>query len=58
MDAHKFLAYAYKGKGQLREAVDELSMYLQLQPNAPDYAKVSKDVQELRAQLQTSAPPS
>lgn len=58
VDAHKFLAYAYKGKGQLREAVDELSMYLQLQPNAPDYAKVSKDVQELRAQLQTSAPPS
>lgn len=53
VDAHKFLAYAYKGKGQLREAVDELSVYLQLQPNAPDYAKVSKDVQDLRAQLQT-----
>jgi protein O-mannosyl-transferase len=52
VDAHKFLAYAYKGKGQLREAVDELSLYLKLQPQATDYAKISKDVQELRAQLQ------
>lgn len=58
VDAHKFLAYAYKGKGQLREAADELSLYLQLQPNAPDYAKVSKDVQDLRAQLQTASPQS
>ena len=57
VDAHKFLAYAYKGKGRLREAVDELSLYLQLQPNAPDYARVSKDVQDLRAQLQTPSPP-
>jgi tetratricopeptide (TPR) repeat protein len=56
VDAHKFLAYAYKGKGRLREAVDELSLYLQLQPNAPDYARISKDVQDLRAQLQTSSP--
>lgn len=58
VDAHKFLAYAYKGKGQLREAVDELSLYLQLQPNAPDYARISKDVQDLRAQLQTASPQS
>lgn len=58
VDAHKFLAYAYRGKGQLREAVDELSIYLQLQPNAPDYARVSKDVQDLRAQLQTPSPQS
>ena len=58
VDAHKFLAYAYRGKGQLREAVEELSLYLQLQPNAPDYARVSKDVQDLRAQLQTPSPQS
>jgi tetratricopeptide (TPR) repeat protein len=58
VDAHKFLAYAYKGKGQLREAADELTIYLKLQPNAPDYAKVSKDVQEMRAQLQTPSPQS
>lgn len=58
VEAHKFLAYAYKGKGMLREAVDELSTYLKLQPNAPDYARVSKDVQDLRAQLQTPSPQS
>ncbi len=58
VDAHKFLAYAYKGKGLLREAVDELSIYLKLQPNAPDFTKVSKDVQDLRAQLQTPSPQS
>jgi predicted Zn-dependent protease len=58
VDAHKFLAYAYKGKGQLREAVDELNIYLKLQPNAPDFARLSKDVQDMRAQLQTPSPPS
>jgi protein O-mannosyl-transferase len=58
VDAHKFLAYAYKGKGQLREAVDELNIYLKLQPNAPDFTRLSKDVQDMRAQLQTPSPPS
>ena len=58
IDAHKFLAYAYKGKGQLKEAIDEFSVYLQLQPNAPDGVKVSKEVQDLRAQLQTASPQS
>lgn len=58
IDAHKFLAYAYKGKGQLKEAIDEFSVYLQLQPNAPDGSKVSKEIQDLRAQLQTSSPQS
>jgi tetratricopeptide (TPR) repeat protein len=54
IDAHKFLAYAYRAKGQVKEAVDELTTYLRLQPNAPDAAKVGKDLQELRAQLQAS----
>ncbi|MFY9556398.1 MAG: glycosyltransferase family 39 protein [Blastocatellia bacterium] len=58
VDAHKFLAYAYKGKGQIKEAIAELSIYLQLQPNAPDAPKVSRDVQELRAQLQPASPQS
>ncbi len=52
VDAHKFLAYAYKSKGEIKEAIDELSIYLRLQPNAPDASKVSKDVQDLRARLQ------
>jgi len=58
IDAHKFLAYAYRGRGQIKEAVDELSTYLKLQPNAPDAAKVSKDLQDFRAQLQASSPQS
>ena len=58
IDAHKFLAYAYRGRGQLKEAVDALSTYLRLQPNAPDASKISKDVEELRARLQTTSPQS
>lgn len=58
VDAHKFLAQVYKAKGQLKEAIAELSIYLQLQPNAPDAPRVSKDVQDLRARLQTPSPQS
>jgi tetratricopeptide (TPR) repeat protein len=58
VDAHKFLAYAYRRRGQLKEAVDELSIYLRLQPNAPDAARVGKDLQDFRAQLQASSPQS
>jgi tetratricopeptide (TPR) repeat protein len=58
IDAHKFLAYAYRRRGQLKEAVDELSIYLKAQPNAPDAAKVGKDLQDFRAQLQASSPQS
>jgi len=54
-DAHKFLGYAYKAKGQLKEAIDELGVYLKLQPNAGDASRVGKDVQDLRAQLQALA---
>jgi tetratricopeptide (TPR) repeat protein len=57
-DAHKFLAYAYRGRGQLKEAVDSLSTYLKLQPNAPDASRVAKDLQDFRAQLQASSPQS
>jgi len=56
VDAHKFLAYAYESKGQIKDAINELSVYLQLQPNAPDASKISKDVENLRARLQTSSP--
>jgi len=58
VDAHKFLAYAYQRMGQLKEAVDELSIYLKAQPNAVDAARVSKDLQTFRAQLQASFPQS
>lgn len=54
VDAHKFLGYAYKARGQLQEAIDELGAYLKLQPNAADASRVGKDLQDFRAQLQAS----
>jgi tetratricopeptide (TPR) repeat protein len=56
VDAHKFLAYIYKAKGQYKEAIDELNIYVKLQPNAPDASKAAKDVQDLRALLQAISP--
>ena len=57
-DAYKFLAYAYMGKGQVREAVDNLNNYLQMQPDAPDAATISQQLKDLRAQLNHSTPQS
>jgi tetratricopeptide (TPR) repeat protein len=56
VDARKFLAYAYKAKGRYKEAIDELNIYLKMQPNAPDASRVAKDVQDLRALLQAMSP--
>jgi tetratricopeptide (TPR) repeat protein len=50
-DTYKFLAYAYKGRGQIREAVDNFNKYLQLRPDALDAQRISRDLQELRAKL-------
>jgi tetratricopeptide (TPR) repeat protein len=58
IDIHKFLAHAYQRKGQLKEAIAELSIYLNKQPNAPDATRLAKDLQDLRAQLQASTPQS
>lgn len=58
VDAHKFLGYAYSNRGRLKEAIDELSTYLQLQPSALDGPKIVKDIQDLRARLQPTAPQS
>ncbi len=57
-DAHKFLAYAYQRTGQLKEAVEELSIYLKKQPTAADAVQLTKELQDLRAQLQASPPQS
>jgi Flp pilus assembly protein TadD len=58
VDAHKFMAQVYKVKGNIKEAINELDIYLQLQPNAPDASRVSKDVEAMRARLQASMPQS
>jgi len=56
VDAHKFLAYIYKARGQYKEAIDELNIYMKMQPNAPDASRAAKDVQDLRALLQATSP--
>jgi tetratricopeptide (TPR) repeat protein len=56
VDAHKFLAYVYKAKGQYKEAINELNIYMKMQPNAPDASRAAKDVQDLQALLQAISP--
>jgi tetratricopeptide (TPR) repeat protein len=57
VDAHKFLGYAFRAKTQHGQAIDELSKYLQLEPNAPDALKVSLDIENSRAQLSGPSSP-
>jgi len=54
-DIYKVLAYCYQAKGQLQDAIQNFSLYLQQQPNAFDASKVSQDIQTLRLQMQKSA---
>jgi Tfp pilus assembly protein PilF len=56
IDAHKFLAYAYKARGQYKEAINELNIYMKMQPNAPDASRAARDVQDLQALLQAMSP--
>ncbi len=50
-ETYKFLAYAYSDRGRVQEAVEQLSRYLQLQPNAPDAARETQHLETLRARL-------
>ncbi len=47
--AHKLLGGLYWKKGQLKQAADELEMYLKLSPKAPDAERIRGTVQELRS---------
>ncbi len=57
-DVYKFLAYLYRSKGQVQLAIDNLSQYLRLNPNAFDAQRISKDVHDLQAQLKSASPQS
>jgi tetratricopeptide (TPR) repeat protein len=57
-DPYKFLAYIYKKQGRLKEAADHFARYLELQPNAIDAARISKELEDLRAGLNTQSPQS
>ncbi|MFP5264538.1 MAG: tetratricopeptide repeat protein [Blastocatellia bacterium] len=55
-DIYKFMGYAYRGKGQIQEAINSFNQYLQIQPNAADAPSVNQQVKDLRAQLEGAAP--
>jgi tetratricopeptide (TPR) repeat protein len=51
-DNYKFLSYAYVNTGRTQEAVDSLTRYLALNPNAIDAAQQRKRLDQLQAKLQ------
>lgn len=57
-DVYKFLAYSYRSKGQTQLAIDNLTHYLRIKPDALDAQRISKDVHDLQTQLQSAAPQS
>ncbi|MFY9609847.1 MAG: tetratricopeptide repeat protein [Blastocatellia bacterium] len=57
-DVYKFLAYLYRSKGEFQLAIDNLSQYLRLKPDAFDAQRISKDVHDLRAKLENASPQS
>jgi tetratricopeptide (TPR) repeat protein len=53
-DNYKFLSYAYDNAGRTRDAIDSLTRYLALNPNAIDGAREKKRLDQLQAKLQTA----
>ncbi|MBI3654734.1 MAG: glycosyltransferase family 39 protein [Acidobacteria bacterium] len=53
-DTRKFLGYGYSYRGETQKAVEELTLYTQLQPNALDLAKVKQDIEKMKAKLETA----
>ena len=51
-DNYKFLSYAYDNTGRTQDAVDSLTRYLALNPNAIDAAQQRKRLDQLQAKLQ------
>jgi len=49
--AHKYLGGIYWGRGDYRQAADELEIYLRLTPNAQDAERVRGTIKELRGKF-------
>lgn len=47
--AHRYLGGLYLKKGQLKQAADELELYLKLAPKAPDAERIRGTIQDLRS---------
>ena len=57
-DTYKFLAIAYRAKGQFPEAVENYNRYLKMQPNASDAAIITQQLKDLQAQMDKASPQS
>ena len=57
-DTYKFLAVAYRAKGQFPEAVENYNRYLKMQPNASDAAIITQQLKDLQAQMDKTSPQS
>ena len=55
-EPYKFLAYAYAKRGQIKEAVDNMTKYMTLQPNDLDAPREKRDLDTWKAQLQPQTP--
>jgi tetratricopeptide (TPR) repeat protein len=47
-EAHRQLGYIYRSVGQGRLAIESLKVYLDLYPNAPDRARIEKEIEQLK----------
>jgi hypothetical protein len=57
-DGYKFLAYAYRAKGQFQEAVENFNRYLKMQPTASDAPIITQQLKDLQAQMDKASPQS
>lgn len=57
-DTYKFLALAYKAKGQFPEAVENFNRYLKMQPTAFDAPIITQQLKDLQAQMEKASPQS
>jgi len=51
-EAHRILAIIYSSRGQKKQAVEELEVYLKLAPNTPDVEKIKDQIRKLKEESQ------
>jgi len=57
-EPYKFLAYAYAMKGDMKDAIANLTKYMSLEPNDVDIVKEKRDLDKWKAQLAQPQNPS
>lgn len=57
-DGYKFLAYAYRAKGQFQAAVENFNHYLKAQPTPSDAPIITQQLKDLQSQMDKGSPQS